>query len=413
MQYLPILFKVDRLFDSPQSSNAALLISPENLLLLSDLYKTLEQLHETTYKTQVSTPIKGKINELIRNLSSLILKNCDKETGLMFYWYFLLIMTCMERLQSVEVEKERMKKQKFLQSSKEDAKAEAWEKFQEAIRNNGKAYQEQIAQLEAKLADALNTIQLMEKEAVIAQENHNKMVSNIETSSVMEDLGVTYGKVREALNKTYDSQAEYVLLPFITSSLNTRQYNYLNEYIKIAKDIVIKSKKEKADVASQTNLSLTEISQFQNVYANPVPDNAITNLAHSTFAFLNTQLLEAPAKKLYQWEEVYRTSECILSSQNNLMHYIGSDSSRDVNTKNMHDACLFEFFTKFSDFPQRAASELYAYLNVRGFTCNYRLQRGIRMGIYMENTCLEFWDQMGTGPYQQQRYNYFQQRDEN
>ena len=143
-----------------------------------------------------------------------------------------------------------------------------------------------------------------------------------------------------------------------------RQRSYFKNCLNIVTDIISKSKGINVSAQTQTELSLTQLTAYRNLYSKPIlSDNELRNYESPIYEFLNLHLKDVKKINLCSWQSVYEISESILNNKNRLINHSGSDN-KEIIIENIHNACLLEFCTKFPESPEKSAFELYSYLNV-------------------------------------------------
>ncbi len=135
---------------------------------------------------------------------------------------------------------------------------------------------------------------------------------------------------------------------------------YLRDYIQITKDIAIKLKSSKATASVQTDLTLVAHSQHGNLW---MESGEMVSWGSPVMSFLNGCEYDKEATRIRPWEEVYRVSETVLSSENRSLFDL-SESSETCHTTELSEALLSTFFTQYPNDPQEVAVLLYSYLNV-------------------------------------------------
>lgn len=91
-------------------------------------------------------------------------------------------------------------------------------------------------------------------------------------------------------------------------------------------------------------------------------DQKIRANVNGTYRFLNNQLKPLISVPNCRYDELYKTSELLLSSENRLLLSLGEGEEFPINS--LYDSCLYEFITKYPDEPEKSSFALYSYLQV-------------------------------------------------
>ena len=141
------------------------------------------------------------------------------------------------------------------------------------------------------------------------------------------------------------------------------QSKCLRDYVQITKDIAVKARKVRQEAEVQTELTLISTARHHNLVATALPDQHFQASGSPLLAFLNSHPYPPPAKCIRAWDEVFKVSEAVLSSENTSLS--GLDEVHDpLRTYRCHSALLFTFLSKWPEERNVAAGHLYAYLNV-------------------------------------------------
>ena len=153
--------------------------------------------------------LKDNVNILIRQVGRYFQTHQNKECCYIYYWFLLDLMWNMEQLQKIAQRHIVEDQRQMLQSQVKNIEEETHADMMHKIREVESRFQDKISDMEENHRTAKSRLAELEQEAALKEEEHRKKMADVATSEVMEGLERTYGKVREALNQTYDNQMQY------------------------------------------------------------------------------------------------------------------------------------------------------------------------------------------------------------
>jgi len=205
--------KKDRIFDNPQTKNAFIQIPITQISSYKDFSEQLTNLYKSlSFKNLNKSNIINQINMLIRVFTNLLLAKTDKETCYSAYWILLTMLNYFEQCENIKTDVDLVKKREFVENLEKTIRQEFESKIPEIIEETAQKYSNEINELRQKLTENQEKLNQAEKDLVQFKNAQSEMISKVETNVIMENLGHSYGKVREALNNTYDNQLAYFLI---------------------------------------------------------------------------------------------------------------------------------------------------------------------------------------------------------
>ncbi len=178
--------------------------------MIGELYQQVEGLAEVTFKLQTTKRLLECAADTLRRLFNFVEKFSTPDVCFAIYWFCLIMVNCVERLQAAKLEHAELNREQQEQAIREELTQKIAHDLTKAMSEKDIQKDDKIATLETKLAAATQRISELEHEAYIREQNRSKMMSEVEMSPIMERLEGTYGKVREAMNNTFENEFQYM-----------------------------------------------------------------------------------------------------------------------------------------------------------------------------------------------------------
>ena len=153
--------------------------------------------------------IRENVEELIRRTGKHWLENVSKENCYVFYLMVLNLFWGIEEIyvtakDALLEDNERVLQNRLLEKCKE-----MYPEWEEQLRKVQNVHEKQISDLESKLKSAEDRIRGLEQEIEDMRKANEFNKYAAAASPIIERIETTYGKVKEALNETYDQQMMY------------------------------------------------------------------------------------------------------------------------------------------------------------------------------------------------------------
>ncbi len=178
--------------------------------MLEDLEGHVPQSRPHLTAPNLGKYLKDSVNVLIRQVGRFYQgPTQSKENGYVFYWFVLNLLWNNEQLihqaSQSQTQSNECDVQEQLKEIESRVRIECGKKMQDVLRQR----MDENQALKEKLDTANKRAKELEQEAAAKDEEYQNKQINVAISPIMEALEKTYGKVREALNQTYDNQFAY------------------------------------------------------------------------------------------------------------------------------------------------------------------------------------------------------------
>jgi len=181
---------------------------------LKELLQELQGIVSQTKKTSIAevspSYIRDNINLLIRHVGNYYQTNQTKETAYVFYWLIIPLLWNIEHLIKMNNDVLLEKHSNLLERKTTELASEFKQKYENLLFQQHEFYESQIADLQEKLKAEKVKYEELQQEMLFKEKEYYAKMSEISTNPIMEGLERTYGKVREAINESYNSQFQYL-----------------------------------------------------------------------------------------------------------------------------------------------------------------------------------------------------------